>query len=415
MSKKYKILLSAYACNPFKGSEPGIGWNWAVEVAKRGHQVYVFTRLNNKKHIEQFFLENEKNENIEFIYHDLVPALLKFKKVMGVYLYYELWQLTLLSKAKFYHHKFNFDFVHHITFGVFRQPSYLFKLGLPFFIGPVGGGEHIKKSILMNLKMNEISIEYFRSLVNFISILRPSVYNMFNKSALIFCKTEETREVLYSSVQSKTYISNDIGQDVANQLLTTRRLKNKVRILYAGRLIYWKGIDLVLEAIKKLNFKFSNFEIVFIGVGNKKETILNFAKNNNLEDKIILKGNLTHLETQVNFNESDIFLFPTLHDSSGTVIYEALKFSLPTVSVDSAGPLFILGNDCPTLIKTEGLVYKQIIEELSDILFRLCTEDSFYSSASEWSSKKIQTLSWTIIVDRTYSKIENYMDTYDKN
>ena len=37
--KKYKILLSAYACEPHKGSEPGIGWNWAIQLASLGHQV----------------------------------------------------------------------------------------------------------------------------------------------------------------------------------------------------------------------------------------------------------------------------------------------------------------------------------------------------------------------------------------
>ncbi len=44
MSKHYKILLSAYACEPNKGSEAGIGWNWVLEIAKRGHNVTVITR-----------------------------------------------------------------------------------------------------------------------------------------------------------------------------------------------------------------------------------------------------------------------------------------------------------------------------------------------------------------------------------
>lgn len=35
-----KILLSAYACEPNKGSEPGVGWSWATEYAKQ-HQVWV--------------------------------------------------------------------------------------------------------------------------------------------------------------------------------------------------------------------------------------------------------------------------------------------------------------------------------------------------------------------------------------
>ena len=49
-----KVLISAYACEPSKGSEPAIGWNWATEIANKGHHLVVFTRLNNKKNIESF-------------------------------------------------------------------------------------------------------------------------------------------------------------------------------------------------------------------------------------------------------------------------------------------------------------------------------------------------------------------------
>ena len=44
-----KILISAYACEPNKGSEPGIGWNWMINLVKKGHSVTVITRKNNKK------------------------------------------------------------------------------------------------------------------------------------------------------------------------------------------------------------------------------------------------------------------------------------------------------------------------------------------------------------------------------
>ena len=46
---KKKILLSAYACEPNKGSEPGVGWNWAIQLSKMGHIVKIVTRQNNKK------------------------------------------------------------------------------------------------------------------------------------------------------------------------------------------------------------------------------------------------------------------------------------------------------------------------------------------------------------------------------
>ena len=40
------ILVSAYACEPLKGSEQGVGWNWVLQLAKKNN-VHVITRANN--------------------------------------------------------------------------------------------------------------------------------------------------------------------------------------------------------------------------------------------------------------------------------------------------------------------------------------------------------------------------------
>ena len=49
MKRNYRILLSAYACQPYRGSEEGVGWNWALELINRGHEVWVLTQSNSKK------------------------------------------------------------------------------------------------------------------------------------------------------------------------------------------------------------------------------------------------------------------------------------------------------------------------------------------------------------------------------
>ena len=46
-----RVLVSAYACEPGRGSEPGVGWHWVREIA-RFNEVWVITRMNNRKAIE---------------------------------------------------------------------------------------------------------------------------------------------------------------------------------------------------------------------------------------------------------------------------------------------------------------------------------------------------------------------------
>ena len=60
MKKKLSILISAYACEPNKGSEPEVGWQWATNLSNLGHNVYVVTRRNNKQNIENSFKKKKK-------------------------------------------------------------------------------------------------------------------------------------------------------------------------------------------------------------------------------------------------------------------------------------------------------------------------------------------------------------------
>ena len=91
------ILVSAYAVNPYKGSEDGMGWNMILQIA-RFNKVIAITRENNKEAIDKYLAENYINEaqNIQFEYFDL-PYYLRFwkKKSRGALLYFYLWQIGL--------------------------------------------------------------------------------------------------------------------------------------------------------------------------------------------------------------------------------------------------------------------------------------------------------------------------------
>ena len=90
--RKLRILISAYACEPRKGSEPGIGWQWALAHAAAGHEVWVLTRANNRAAIEDA-LQHHPSPGLHFVYHDLPRWMRWWKRGgRGVRLYYLLWQ-----------------------------------------------------------------------------------------------------------------------------------------------------------------------------------------------------------------------------------------------------------------------------------------------------------------------------------
>ncbi|HZF26454.1 MAG TPA: hypothetical protein VEZ88_09350, partial [Steroidobacteraceae bacterium] len=110
-----RVLLSAYACEPARGSEPGIGWNWARHLAEAGNEVCVLTRANNRMAIESS-LRNDPVRRLRFAYYDL-PGWARWWKRggRGVHLYYLLWQWGAFRFARRLHRARAFDVVHHIT------------------------------------------------------------------------------------------------------------------------------------------------------------------------------------------------------------------------------------------------------------------------------------------------------------
>ena len=88
-----KVLISAYACEPHRGSEPEIGWQWAIHLS-RHCDVTVITRSNNRESIEAE-VKHLSGTRLRFVYHDLASRILSMKSALGsvgVYLYYFLWQ-----------------------------------------------------------------------------------------------------------------------------------------------------------------------------------------------------------------------------------------------------------------------------------------------------------------------------------
>lgn len=76
------IVIGAYACEPYKGSEQGVGWNWALQIAKR-NKVIVITRSNNEPVIYDY-LKKHLIDNITFYYCDVPDSIRKYKKVVRV-------------------------------------------------------------------------------------------------------------------------------------------------------------------------------------------------------------------------------------------------------------------------------------------------------------------------------------------
>src|SRR2546423_14793992 len=98
---RLKVLISAYACEPGKGSEPEVGWQWALQMA-RFHDVAVLTRENNRGPIEAELAKIGTSRPVpRFAYYDCGRFMLWLKRETRARpLYYPLWQQVTTVDAQ---------------------------------------------------------------------------------------------------------------------------------------------------------------------------------------------------------------------------------------------------------------------------------------------------------------------------
>lgn len=399
-----RILLSAYACEPNKGSEPGVGWNWANELCIRGHQVVVLTRANNKNIIET---QNYDKNRITFEYFDLPPLILKLKKFIGVNLYYSLWQFFVAHKVKQLDKKYNFDCIQHITFGVFRQISFIpFRVRKPFIFGPVGGGEMTPKKLTDAYKTKHRIKEKVRKIANILTYYSPLYRSFLKKTDLIVSKTYETAEYIPLKYKDKLLVNLEIGinnQNSINEILNDRKPKS---ILFVGRFIYWKGTQLTLETFLELAKIDSEYELVLIGKGEELNNILEFMKKNSLTNYKIIDW-VPQEELKRYYSNSTLMLFPSHHDSSGNVVLEALSHGLPVISLNLGGPAQVIG-PINTIVTHDNLNTKDLAEKIANRIIGIMQDKESYQELCNYSFQRSQEMTWSACVDNVYKHIESH-------
>lgn len=406
MPRKYKILLSAYACEPNKGSEPGVGWNWALEIAKRGHEVWVLTRSNNMPAIQNYFTEQQQCNNLHFIYYDL-PKWLSFwkKKGRGVHLYYFLWQIGILKLAKKKHKEINFDIVHHITFVTIHQPSFLFLLkNTKFFYGPAAGGDIIPFRFLKSFPVKERIKEFLHFCQNKMLKYDPFRCLMFSKTDLIFCNSKQTQSFIPQNYRYKTYLNLAIGINVYVNHLNIKQSEHLISLLYVGRFLQWKGLNLSMSAINKVSNRIP-CHLTLIGKGNLKS----FQNQTGFSKQLKIISWMPQNKLLEAYKNYDILLFPSFRDSGGMVVLEAMSQGLPVICLDLGGPGQIVNETCGKVITTNDKTEEELIQSIAEAIIELYNNPQLLKTLSEGAIKRAKEFSWDKTVSRVYERIEGFM------
>ena len=389
MTRHLKVLVSAYACEPDKGSEPGVGWNWVKQIA-RFHEVWVITRANNRESVEQA-LTKEPMPNIHWVYFDL-PRWVRFwkKGQRGVHLYYYLWQIGAYFEGKRLHKEADFDVVHHITFGNYWMPSFLSLLPVPFVWGPVGGAESAPRAFYKTFSFRGKTYEWLRDMARWVGEKDPFVCLNIKRADITLAKARETAERLRLLGAKGMQIYPESG--ITNTELATLsaiplRNSNPFRLVSIGRLIHWKGYHLGLMAFAQFLKVFSTSEYWIIGDGPERAELQRLAHDLGVADKVHFLGAMPRVQVLERLSECDVLVHPSLHDSGGWVCLEAMAAGRPVICLDLGGPALQVTEE--TGFKIPAITPEQVVNDLAEAMLRLACDPELRNRIGEAARKRV--------------------------
>lgn len=335
-----RIVAFAYACEPDKGSEPGAGWVWAQMLTTLG-QVWVVTRANNRPAIEAALPSLESRDRLHFVYVDL-PRWARFWKrgQRGVRLYYLLWQMAALVRARRLHRRERFDLAWHLTLANAWLGSTAALVGPPFVYGPVGGGVGTSWRLLPALGGRGIAYELFRAWTRFWGrYLNPLARLAWMRASVILAQNGDLERWLPARHRSKVRVFQNAVLDGSPLPSAGESAPSRVAV-YAGRLLAWKGVAIGIRAIAEL----PDWRFVVCGSGPDELRLRRLAERLGIVERVEFRGWVARERLQeIMQTEADVFLFPSMHDEAGWVVVEALAAGLPVICLDIGGPPALIG------------------------------------------------------------------------
>lgn len=376
------ILATAYAVNPYKGSEDGMGWNFIQQIA-RFNKVIAITRENNRLAIEKYQAEHPDpiHANISFQYYDL-PKWKRFWKrgQRGALLYFNLWQKGVIGFVK--RQNIHFDIAHNLNFHNDWTPTFLGKLNKPTVWGPIGHHPEIPTQYLSAYGWKARLKNKLTWLVkNAFWRYSPGLKKAVQEADHICCMNQSVAEVLDLNSKSHSLMPSVATCDPGRPALS---IPTKFRLISVGRLVPLKGFDLTIRAFAHFLSQLTpderqSCELLIVGSGPELNRLKEIAEEERVVGQIEFIAWMERKELMEWYRRASVFLFPS-HEGAGMVVAEALSFGLPVVCLDNCGPGEFIDPTCGMAIPMRD--YQDTVQCLGEAVSTLFHDAALRSGMS---------------------------------
>lgn len=361
MSKRRKILVMAYMLSPYKGSEFSVAWNYVTYMSKTNDLTVLYgisgKHMGECEEMEEY-IKNNPIQGVTLIpvYPNKWANLLNWpnrhdKFVYTFYFAYQVWHKQAYQIARQLIAKERFDLIHYVGMIGYREPGYLWKLGLPYVWGPVGGANNAPWQLMKHMPIKGKLKLSFRNMANTIQFhSKRRLRQALKATDILMTATSENRNN-FLRVHHKENIC--LPENCITGKITLDEHKfdnpNLFNIIVIGRLDANKSVKIFLESVGQIKNK-NMLHIDIVGSGPLEGTLKQYAVQNGINDLITWHGQLPRTEAVKIFKSAHLHVITSVSEGNPTTIWEAMSYGVPTMSFDHCGMHDTLCSKCGILV-----------------------------------------------------------------
>jgi glycosyltransferase involved in cell wall biosynthesis len=354
-----KVLLAAWACDPCKGSEQAVGWEW-LNAIRRNNAVWVITADFQRDSIKRAVKDRpaefrdvwfhyvpskpwhytQPNRFWEFCERSIAKPIMHWS--------YKLWQWDAYNLACDLHASVHFDLAHQLTFVGFRFPGHLWKLGIPFVWGPIGGLENTPWNLLPSMGIRGAVYYGARNFVNSMhrSLLQQPRKALAAAGPGVIAATGGIRREIRRiyGVNSEVICEVGLPSETAPKFLL-RLTGEPLQLAWSGRLLPGKALHLLLRAMANVA-DIIDWRLHIYGDGPLKAAWQRLAVKANLGPRVVWHGHVSRSEALAGLRSAHLFVTTSLKDLTSTVVLEALAEGVPVLCPDHCGFPDVVDRTC---------------------------------------------------------------------
>ena len=178
-------------------------------------------------------------------------------------------------------------------------------------------------------------------------------------------------------------------------------------MLFVGRLVPYKGADIVIDAVSNLSDDIKNkIKFTIVGDGSEKVNLESQVENLGLEKIVSFTGWIKQSETVNYYKEADIFCFPSIREFGGAVVLEAMACGLPCIVANNGGIGEYVTPETGFSIEPKSREY--LVETLTEKITTLIENKALLEEMSAKCYERVQEFEWNI-------KAKKIVDIYEQS